>query len=74
MRDQAPERFREMQLRCLRGSGGRALAVKVNCLQCCAWKSEAVATCQVTDCPMWHFRPYRAKAQKNGGVGMMVTQ
>ena len=70
MRDEAPEMFREMQKRALAGVGGRANAVKVNCLQCTGWKMAEVAECRVLDCAMWHFRPYQRKqAKKWGGSG-----
>lgn len=69
MRDEAPALYRDMQAKALAGKGGRANAVKVNCLQCCGWKRDEVTDCQVKDCPMWHFRPYQPRGgQKTGGL------
>jgi hypothetical protein len=48
----------------VQGQGGRALAVKLKCLDCCCWQRIDVAACTATGCPLWHVRPYQAKAAR----------
>lgn len=42
-------------------SGSLKAAIKLKCLDCCAWKQKEVALCTVTDCSLWNFRPYKNK-------------
>ena len=66
MRDKAPPLYEDIYARALAGTGGRSNAIKANCLQCCGWIRADVADCRITNCPLWHFRPYRTP--KNRGV------
>lgn len=67
MRDPAPPLYRDIQARALDGTGGRANAVKAMCLQCCGWQRVEVAACAITDCPLWHYRPYQPLAPQISG-------
>ena len=39
--------------------GSMAAAVKLNCLECCAFQTSEVKNCGVNQCPLWAFRPYQ---------------
>jgi len=66
MRDAAPKMYADIQARALAGTGGRSNAIKCMCLACSGWIRADVAGCQITDCPLWHFRPYQgASTPKN---------
>lgn len=44
--------------------GGKAtprMAIKAHCLECCWMDEAAIRECTATECPLWSFRPYRAK-------------
>lgn len=45
-------------------NGSRAAAVELKCLQCQSWEKVAVATCDNSACPLWHFRPFQAEVAK----------
>lgn len=36
-------------------NGSRASAVKIKCLECCAWQYAESRTCQITDCALHGF-------------------
>jgi|DEB0MinimDraft_6_1074348.scaffolds.fasta_scaffold47071_3 hypothetical protein len=31
----------------------RSVAIKLKCLECCAWQEAEVRRCQITDCALW---------------------
>lgn len=35
---------------------GRAKAIRLKCLDCCAYQPAEVRKCPVVDCPLWRFR------------------
>ena len=43
------------------GKGNVRAAVKLNCLQCCAFVPKEVEECGSVSCPLWPFRPYQEK-------------
>jgi hypothetical protein len=43
--------------RAARGSMKAAIALK--CIDCCGGQKKEVALCEVTDCVLWNFRPYK---------------
>ncbi len=45
--------------RAVRAAKGRSDAVALKCLDCVTWEPEEVRRCQITDCPLHPFRPYR---------------
>ena len=40
-------------------AGSIKAAVKLKCLDCCAYSKKEVALCTIKECPLWHFRPYK---------------
>lgn len=46
------------------GKSGAA-AIKAKCLDCCCLDRIQVRECEIDDCPLWEYRPYR---QKTGDV------
>jgi len=44
--------------------GSRAAAVKLNCLQCCAFMTKEVRLCGCGMCPIWPFRPYQGALEQ----------
>jgi hypothetical protein len=54
-----PPMYREMAGRAYDGTGGRAEAVRVNCLACAGWQRAEITACTVRKCPLWHYRPYQ---------------
>ena len=54
-------------------SGSRQAAIHLFCLECMGGSSAEARACEVSDCPVWPFRPgdtfpRRAQAAKNGGL------
>ena len=43
------------------GKGGRKLAIKLQCLECCGEDTDAVRSCNDRCCPLWHFRPFQTR-------------
>jgi hypothetical protein len=37
----------------------RAKAVAAKCWDCCAEQRSEIRKCPMTDCSLWHFRPYK---------------
>lgn len=35
---------------------GRAKAIRLKCLDCCAYQQAEVRKCPATSCPLWRFR------------------
>lgn len=35
---------------------GRAKAIRLKCLDCCAYQPAEVRKCPAADCPLWRFR------------------
>lgn len=31
-------------------------SIRANCLDCCNGQPKEVRECQITDCPLWHYR------------------
>ena len=44
----------------------RPAAVKAKCLECCNLERAHVASCIISGCPLWRFRPYQHRAGKGG--------
>ena len=65
-----PKLYRASYLRALRGKVPKGLAIKLKCLECCAWERheggrDKIGGCQVLTCPLWHLRPFQAKQAKD---------
>ena len=59
-----PQRYRQMYERALRGELSPRAAVKVKCLECCAWArfdggEDRIGGCSVTGCPLYAYRPFQ---------------
>ena len=39
----------------------RQLAIEAKCWDCCAFNKTEVSLCEITDCSLWHFRPWQPK-------------
>lgn len=39
----------------------RGEAIRLKCLDCCAWDTREVKRCEIRDCPLWPFRPYQER-------------
>lgn len=37
----------------LRAGKSRKAAIRLKCLECCAWQMAEVARCQIRDCALW---------------------
>lgn len=53
-----PPRYRRAFLNAYVGTGATN-AIKVKCLDCVGFSSEAVAECEIRDCALWPVRPYQ---------------
>ena len=42
----------------------RAKAIAAKCYDCCGNQREEVRLCEMTDCPLYAFRPYKRKDEK----------
>ena len=70
--NRAPERYRKHYRSVLTGKASRLMAIKMKCLECCAWERtengvDKIGDCSVRSCPLWAFRPFQAvplKAKK----------
>lgn len=49
-----PRRFRGLYEQAVTGS--RKAAVRVHCLECCAWQSQDVQDCSSCACPLYPYR------------------
>ena len=64
----APVTYRAQYLRALRGKVTRSLAIKLKCLECCAWERkedgiDKIGSCAVRRCPLWSVRPFQNATQ-----------
>ena len=66
-------RFRATADRVMAG-GNRGSAIKLKCLDCCAWQSREVGRCEIRSCALWAVRPYQTKvaADEVGDVGVEI--
>lgn len=44
-------------------SGSRAAAMKLKCLECCAWSQAEVGRCQIRSCSLWRYRSAAKKEE-----------
>jgi len=75
----APISYRAAYLRALSGKVSRSVAIKLKCLECCAWERheggiDKIGSCAVRRCPLWSVRPFqngprRQKVAESGGSG-----
>lgn len=54
-----PPSARGIMLRALSGKAGRMNAIKAMCLECVGFDRSAITECTATDCPLWHYRPFK---------------
>lgn len=67
-----PERFLPVLEQVKEGS--RSAAVKLNCLQCCAFMTAEVRKCTSQgSCTLWAFRPYQGKVEEDEDVSAEVV-
>ena len=55
-------------------SKSRANAVKLFCLECVGYVRTDVTGCTATQCPLWTWRPYQAKAPTPGKTRTEAVQ
>lgn len=41
------------------------VAIRLQCLDCCGEDEDAVGCCGDRCCPLWHFRPFQHRKEKN---------
>lgn len=39
--------------------GSLKAAIKLKCLDCCCWDVKEIKGCEIKDCSLWNFRPYK---------------
>ena len=49
-------------------AGSRAAAQKLKCLECSGWSKSEACRCEDMGCPLWFFRTFGKKRQKNLAV------
>jgi hypothetical protein len=56
-----PSRYRSMYIKSRAGSLSPRQAIKAKCLSCVCYEDiqEQVGNCNVTNCPLWAYRPYQ---------------
>lgn len=54
--DHLKDRFRKQAAVVSMGKQ-RAPAIKLKCLECCAWQIAEVHRCEIRGCALWEFRP-----------------
>lgn len=48
------------------GVASPRVAIKAYCLSCSSWQREEITHCSVETCPLWLYRPYRARPLREG--------
>jgi len=61
VQDCVPVKHKTATHRALTGQMGKALALKMKCLQCCGYQREEVKLCTVVTCALYPVRPYADK-------------
>jgi hypothetical protein len=49
--------------------GSRKAAVVAKCIECCGYQPVEVAKCGIEGCPLWRYRPYRARNKAGARPG-----
>jgi len=64
-----PVRYQNIVVSALKGEGGRANAIKAQCLQCVGYQDgpKAIRECPSKVCPLWPYRPYQKTNQSKEG-------
>lgn len=52
--------------KCEKAERSRTAAIALKCLDCTAMQIKEIALCEIKECPLWIFRPYKAK--ENGEI------
>lgn len=65
MRDKAPALYAGTMAKALAGTASPRSAIKAMCLQCAGYDRRGIVECQVSDCPLYAYRPF-IKAKKRG--------
>ena len=65
----APQKYRALYLKALQGKLSPRSAIKIKCLECCAWErfeggKDKIGSCSVMRCPLWSLRPFQNRAQR----------
>lgn len=56
--------------KCERAENSRVAAIHLKCLDCCALQIREIAHCEMKECSLWLFRPYKAK--DNGEIVELI--
>ena len=58
-----PEKYQGIYKRAMTGKS-RMAAMQAKCLECCCWQRSEARDCNVPDCPLYPYNPYRLNALK----------
>ena len=47
------ERWKSVAIRAENGPRQRDAAIRIKCLECCAWQAPEARNCQLRDCALW---------------------
>lgn len=50
-----PGRRKRFERMAARIEKSRKVAIRLKCLECCAWQTVEVSRCQIRDCALWGF-------------------
>ena len=56
----APKSVQKLLLRAFSCEASPRQAIKAMCLECTHYDREVIATCSVSRCPLWEYRPFKA--------------
>jgi hypothetical protein len=54
-----PRQYRKLYDRCITGQASPREAIKMQCLECCAWVKYEVVACNNHACSLFKYRPYQ---------------
>ena len=52
----------------------RSIAIRIKCLDCCAFQRTEAADCNVISCPLYNFNPYRIARIKQESKHLILSQ
>jgi hypothetical protein len=59
MREGVPSSAQRITQKALSGKASPRDAIKAFCLECVVWDRAAIKECDIKDCPLWMYRPWR---------------
>ncbi len=63
IRDSMPKTYQGLFDRVMSGKGGKADAIKLQCIECYGYKYTDSASCTIKTCSLFHHNPYRKRAE-----------